>query len=479
MLKRLMFSSMMLAVSLYASIEVEPNGTFEKAQEIYNHDTVQATINQDRTDFDYYKFNVGGEAFNFTFDTTEENTNFSIYVYNQQHKQIHYYRVGKGERGFSITLGANSGTIYIKVVASNYSDHTKSYNITVGGLNPGEIIQRYEIQPNGSFENANRIVEGIYYNATIDTNAHDIDYFKFRNNSDTMRLVFRTNEENIDYYIYVYDQQHHQIKYFPLYKGELDLDETFGIAQGTVYVKVSASNYTDGFGEYEIAVNPNKQPPQPHCSTTDLRANIPYNDSLNRTCMSKIKDGSYAKYYQINLSSTETVDISLSSDSLDTYLSLMDMNGNVIASDDDGGNGTNSQLTLSLSAGSYIVEVTSYYEKSEGDFTLMYTTDIPISKYYGALAYDSYLGYWATGWRYSDLQSAKQSTLDTCGSSGCEIIATVSGDDCVALATGTNPANYEIAYGSTPYEAEANAEQVCDIFYSNCTIQTSVCADGR
>ncbi len=482
--------ALLFVVNVFASMEVEPNGSFTKAQEIYNYDTVYATINRNRYDNDYYKFRVDGQAFNFSFQTNEDNVDYTITIYNQQQKPVETYYVKKGERGFNITLGITSGTAYVEISASNYTGSDGAYSITVSGLGAGEILQHYEIQPNGDFTTATEIYPGTYYHGYISKNSYDNDYYKFTNYHDSINLVFNTEEENIDHYIYVYDQRHNQVKYFHLSKGELHLDENFGIAQGTVYVKVSASNYTDSFGGYQIAVDPYSPSPVSSptstpvsmCTATVLYQGDTAYDTLDSNCLSKVKSGSFAKYYQIGLAQSQTIQLDLSSNSLDTYLSIFDANGNLIASDDDGGRGTNSFLSVSLNAGIYYVEVSSYYANYTGSFILQYTSDsTPVSSslYHGAIAYDKYMGYWATGWRYGDQISAQQSTLQSCSSAGCEIVADVSGNECAALAVDTYSGEYEVSYGTTHSEAEELALMVCEIFHNNCQVETSVCADGR
>ena len=503
MLRGFILFSFLLVANVFAAMEVEPNGSFTKAQEIYNYDTVYATINRNSSDYDYYKFQVAGQAFNFSFQTNEENMDYYITIYNQQQKKVEYYHVNKGQRGFNITLGITSGTAYIKVSASNYTGSDGAYSVTVSGLGAGEILQNYEIEPNDSFTTANEIYPGTYYHGYISKNNSDYDFYKFTNYNDSINLVFDTEEENIDHYIYVNDQQHNQVKYFHLSKGELHLNETFGIAQGTVYVKVSAGNYTDSFGAYQIAVDPySPSPVSPtpapipapapqQCNVGMIDEDDMQQDWLSAGCSSKVRSGSYAKNYQININRNVNVYVSLSSDDFDTYLSLYDMNGNLIASNDDSGGGTNSELEIPLNAGSYIVEASSYYPNETGTFYLLYSLEedvisspVPVSPspstfYYGAIAYDRYTGYWATGWRYSDRTSAEQSTLQTCGSAGCEIVADVSGNECASLAVDTYSGAYEIAFGTTRGEAEASALMVCEIFHNNCQIDTSVCADGR
>jgi hypothetical protein len=68
----------------------------------------------------------------------------------------------------------------------------------------------------------------------------------------------------------------------------------------------------------------------------------------------------------------------LSSGAFDTYLYLKNPAGTVIASNDDGGGGTNSRIPAASgvftlpagSAGTYVIEVTSYSASSTGAYTL-------------------------------------------------------------------------------------------------------------
>ncbi len=70
--------------------------------------------------------------------------------------------------------------------------------------------------------------------------------------------------------------------------------------------------------------------------------------------------GTYTDAYRLLFPRHGFVTISLASDEADTYMFLTDMNGNVLVSDDDGGDGTNSRIHTWLPAGEYIIEATTY-----------------------------------------------------------------------------------------------------------------------
>lgn len=89
-------------------------------------------------------------------------------------------------------------------------------------------------------------------------------------------------------------------------------------------------------------------------------------------CESTHRPGRFAKYYVFLLSSSAEVQIDLESN-IDTYLYLLSgtgMDRDIIIENDDGGVGTNSRITKSLSPGTYTIEVTTYASGKTGDFTL-------------------------------------------------------------------------------------------------------------
>ena len=85
------------------------------------------------------------------------------------------------------------------------------------------------------------------------------------------------------------------------------------------------------------------------------------------------RSGDYnAKWYTFTLGQGDEVQIDLES-SEDSYLILLrshSRNGPVIARDDDGGAGTNSRISRSLSAGDYTIEATTFNPGVTGDFAV-------------------------------------------------------------------------------------------------------------
>ncbi|MCY4102461.1 MAG: pre-peptidase C-terminal domain-containing protein [bacterium] len=88
-------------------------------------------------------------------------------------------------------------------------------------------------------------------------------------------------------------------------------------------------------------------------------------------CVSGVRGNGdhYARRYRLDVRDAGEVTIELSSQT-DTYLYLLDAQGDVIVEDDDGGSGTDSRIVRDLSVGSYLVEATTYRAGASGSFTL-------------------------------------------------------------------------------------------------------------
>jgi hypothetical protein len=83
----------------------------------------------------------------------------------------------------------------------------------------------------------------------------------------------------------------------------------------------------------------------------------------------QLSDGSAVEFYRFRISSYRTVYASLTSNSIDPYIEILDENGNVIAEEDNGGTGY-SDLTVDLPAGTYYLAATTYQAGEYGDYSL-------------------------------------------------------------------------------------------------------------
>ena len=98
--------------------------------------------------------------------------------------------------------------------------------------------------------------------------------------------------------------------------------------------------------------------------------------NLGDDCESPNYPGKLARYYSFTLGQAGPVEIDLVSSVFDAFLAVRegtDAAGRLVATDDDGGQGTNSRIGTELSAGTYTIEATSYATGVTGAFTLTVT----------------------------------------------------------------------------------------------------------
>ncbi|MCU1228097.1 MAG: Cna domain protein [Acidobacteria bacterium] len=111
------------------------------------------------------------------------------------------------------------------------------------------------------------------------------------------------------------------------------------------------------------------------CSVQAITPNTSVSGNWGTDCASVHRSGKYARFYTFTLSASASVQIDATSNE-DTYIYLMNGNstsGSTIAEDDDSGGGSNSRLTRTLSAGTYTVEVTTYFSGRTGPFVIRVT----------------------------------------------------------------------------------------------------------
>ena len=80
--------------------------------------------------------------------------------------------------------------------------------------------------------------------------------------------------------------------------------------------------------------------------------------------------GCFADLHEFSLSSSQALVIRLDSTDFDAFLRVVDSNGTAVATNDDGGEGTNSRLSRTFAKGTYRIEATTFSADEEGDYTV-------------------------------------------------------------------------------------------------------------
>ena len=79
-------------------------------------------------------------------------------------------------------------------------------------------------------------------------------------------------------------------------------------------------------------------------------------------------------YFRVTMSSLGTL-VAYTTGSTDTYGSILDSSGTVLASDDEGGESSNFRVFTSVSSGTYYIEVRGYSSSTTGNYTLHVASD--------------------------------------------------------------------------------------------------------
>lgn len=80
--------------------------------------------------------------------------------------------------------------------------------------------------------------------------------------------------------------------------------------------------------------------------------------------------GWYYDLYGLTLAATQEITISMTSSDFNTYIQLWEADGTFIEADDDGGDGTDSSLTITLDAACYRIEASSFATDVTGAYAL-------------------------------------------------------------------------------------------------------------
>ena len=159
------------------------------------------------------------------------------------------------------------------------------------------------------------------------------------------------------------------------------ITETLASGTYTVEATTYRSGTTGGFDLTIATGSTGTGPPTGNCESTVTSGPTPVQGGLGGVaitgrwvvgCDSVHRSGSNASYISFTQESSGQVIITLES-SVDTYLYLLQGeggSGTVLASNDNYGGGSNSQITRFLSPGRYTVEATTFSPSVTGEFTL-------------------------------------------------------------------------------------------------------------
>lgn len=151
--------------------------------------------------------------------------------------------------------------------------------------------------------------------------------------------------------------------------------QNFSLPEDGTYTIIASSNNRAEVGEYLIevtgatitaaqALTPTAPPPTPIAQQGgDIAVGTSVTGSLG--------DDAETTSYAFTLDTDQSVTITLTSDAFDTFVSLQDANSTELTSDDDGAGNLNSRIeNYALTAGTYMIVVSSSGGVFSGEFTL-------------------------------------------------------------------------------------------------------------
>ena len=182
-----------------------------------------------------------------------------------------------------------------------------------------------------------------------------VDYYKFTTTADgTAGLVMTSGD--VDSYLTLTDSTGKILRVDDNSYGLNDSIIVQILKAGTYKVEARGSNIV-GEGRYRVDLLWTANAKPPFCSATALKIGAAKDSSLTYTGC-QYYDDTFADVYQFQVNDpTKSVNISAISTKFDAFLILTDSKGNLVATDDNSGGGTDANIGIMLNVGSYYVVV--------------------------------------------------------------------------------------------------------------------------
>ncbi len=137
-------------------------------------------------------------------------------------------------------------------------------------------------------------------------------------------------------------------------------------ANQTITVTAGGAGVTSATATFTLSIT------APNCTTTAITDGTIVSDSMNQSCPSTHRVGSYANLYSFTGNPGDTIQATVRSATFDSFVYLLGPAGNTLTLDDDSDGGTNSLLRYTIAtAGTYTLEVTSFRSSETGSFTVV------------------------------------------------------------------------------------------------------------
>jgi hypothetical protein len=260
-----------------------------------------------------------------------------------------------GLKNFSFQFEVFPGTYYI-TVKDFYPERTGQYT----------IVTRITDFPEDDYGNDSGAAAEININKTIQGEIQykkDIDFFKF--NIEQKYQLNISSEGATDTFGILYDANGQVLAS----NDDDGVDKNFQIVSslepGTYFIAVKHC-YEDRLGQYSLSIKEIVVPKDDYGNSIDEAQLIKSGVEIAGGIQIK-GDLDYFKFTVSKLSKLELY----TTGSTDTFGSLFDETGSLIAKDDDTGIDKNFQINSDINPGTYYIEVKDFYYDKTGDYSLM------------------------------------------------------------------------------------------------------------
>ena len=256
-----------------------------------------------------------------------------------------------GDQNAHVVANLPAGSYSVAILSGDPGNYTVSYGFTPH--NPAACSTPRNLSLNSGF------IADLGSGTCAGQDGQPVDWYQFTTASDGTVALFMTST-NVDAYLTLTDGQGNVLRRDDNSYGGTDSMIVQWLPAGTYTFGASASGGSQT-GQYQVNILNADGPRPPGClPLSNLRTGTIQGSLYITSC--QYSDDTFADVYTVQVLNAGNLNIEMDSDSLDSYLALMDSNGNVVDFDDDSAGGNNALLTTAVYVGTYYLVAKSYVE---------------------------------------------------------------------------------------------------------------------
>ena len=299
-----------------------------------------------------------------TLDMTLSSSDFSTYLNLRDTKDNHLYF---GEQ----TPDGTSAHVLVDLPGGSYSLAASSLDL------PGNYNLSYTFTPkplstcmaSPNLPLNTGFVATLGSSSCTDASGQPVDYYSFTTNTAGTVAAFMTSGD-IDSFLTLTDSKNAYLRSDNGSYAGNDAVIVQYLAPGSYKLQArTGAPGTSGLYRVDALFTAGSKPN--FCAPAALQMGVAKNGNISFTGC-QFGDGSFADIYQFAITNgSKPVTISLVSNDFDGFLELLDARGNLLAEDDNGGGGTNSQIAMKLAPGTYFLVTKPASDPSQtGSYTV-------------------------------------------------------------------------------------------------------------